>query len=177
MVDNLAGGAAFHDFALIDDRDAVAEEASRSQVVGDEQKGHVFVFLDFGQELEDGERDAGIEHGRWFIRDHKFRLQNHGPGDGRPLALSSAELVWIALQEVPGRSQTGRFQGLSDALLSVLWTSELMDDQGLGNGVENREIGIQGLVRVLGDQLDLAPEWPVGCSAESRTLLVSCVFI
>ena len=57
--------------------------------MGDQQQGHVEVFLEFLQKLEDLGLYRDVEGGGGFIRDQEFRVVREGHGDHDALTLAA----------------------------------------------------------------------------------------
>ena len=65
----VGGGGGFDNFAEVHYGDAVGMAGDYGEVVGDEQDGQVFLFLEVFQEFEDFGLDGDIEGGGWFVGD------------------------------------------------------------------------------------------------------------
>ena len=70
--------------------------------MADEQDGQTVSLLGtkFIQQFQNFLLHGHIQRGGGFITDEKPWLHGKGPGDGRPLALSSADLMGIAIRKV-----------------------------------------------------------------------------
>ena len=51
--EDLGGGAAFYDFAFVEDRDALADSGDRGEIVRDVEDRHSGLAIQAGKELED----------------------------------------------------------------------------------------------------------------------------
>ena len=112
MPDDRIGGSLLHDAAVIHHQHPVTELLHQRNVVADEQDGQTVSLLGtkFIQQFQNFLLHGHIQRGGGFITDEKPWLHGKGPGDGRPLALTAADLMGIAIRKVsrkppqPGRS-------------------------------------------------------------------------
>ena len=67
MGEQLLAFCQFHDFALVDDGDAVTDEANYGQVVGDEQIRQAPLFLQLGQQVQHLGTDGHVQGGNGLV--------------------------------------------------------------------------------------------------------------
>ena len=116
------GGAAFLDhLALVHDVDAVGHLAHDAEVVRDPQHGHVHLFLQAPQQLEDLRLDGDVEGGGRLVGDQQVGLVGERHGDHDALALAAGQLM---------RKGGEALLGIADADLL-----QQVEDAGLGLGV------------------------------------------
>ena len=87
-VDRL-GRTDLDDAAEIHDRDPVAEEARRREVVRDVEVRELEVALEREHQFEDLRADAHVKHRDRLVRDEQHRVENQRPRDHGPLLLSA----------------------------------------------------------------------------------------
>ena len=99
MLEDLLGGAFFHDLAAIHEDDAVGHFAGKAHFVGDHDHGHTAG----GQLLHDIQHFAdhfGVQGGGGFVKKHDLRLHTQSTHDGDPLLLSAGKLVGIGMRAI-----------------------------------------------------------------------------
>ena len=77
------------DPAQVHDRDAIAEEARRRQVVGDVEVGEVELVLEADHQLEDLGPDAHVEHRDGLVGDEQVGVEHDRARQHRPLLLAT----------------------------------------------------------------------------------------
>src|SRR5579875_1372835 len=155
LVERVAVGQ-FDDLAEIHHRDPVAHLADHGEVVSDEEVREVQALLEVAQQAQDLGLDRHVERRDRLVEDDERRLDRDGPGDADPLALTAAELMGIALDMF--RAQLDHTQQFGDPVLPLPPLIQVMDRQGLGDDLPDRQAGVQGSERVLEDDLHLPSE-------------------
>ena len=74
---------------LVDDADAVGDEADDAEVVRDEEVGDVLLFLELLHEVQYLRAYGDVERGDRLVGDDEFRLHDHCPRQADTLALSA----------------------------------------------------------------------------------------
>lgn len=84
----------FDDFALMKDRDSIAQVSSNGEIVRDKQEGKMFSVLDVLDELDDLLLCQDVESRCRFVENQQSRLRAESSSDCYTLTLSAAELRW-----------------------------------------------------------------------------------
>src|SRR5215211_2764014 len=98
--EDLLGGTQLHLLASVGHADAVAEIAGQPDVVGDEEHRDAGILLEVLEEIHDLRLDADVEGGSRLVENEHIRVERQRGGDADALALSAAELVWVATGEI-----------------------------------------------------------------------------
>ena len=146
--------------SLIDDADAVGDEAHHAQVVGDEEVRQLLLLLELLHEVEHLGADGYVQGRDGLIGHHHLRLHDHGPGDADALALATRKLVGVAGQMF--RQEADLLDHVLHLLHPLGLTGvEVEVTQALGNDVVHGSPLIQAGCGVLEDHLDVADDLPV----------------
>ena len=113
--ENLERGAAFDDFAGVEDGDAVAEGGDGEQVVGYIEDAHTELTVEASEEGEDFGLGDGVEGAGGFIGDEQGGTMEDGHGDDDALGLADAELGGAAAEKVCGVREADAVQGAADS--------------------------------------------------------------
>src|SRR6266478_5732791 len=98
--EDLGRGAAFDDFAFVQNGDAMAKSRDREQIVRDIENAHAKFAVEAGEETEDfGLRD-GVAGAGGFNGDEKPRAMEDGHGDDDALGLADTKLRGAAAKKV-----------------------------------------------------------------------------
>ena len=89
--------ALFHDFAVVEDRNVIADLLHHAHLVCDDDDGDAKLFVDVADQLEDLARRLGVERARGLVAEQNFGVRGEGAGDGHALLLSAGELRGIGL--------------------------------------------------------------------------------
>ena len=136
--------------------DAVADHPRQREIVGDEDVGDAELLLLLHHQLEDVVADGDVEGGDGLVGDDHVGVEHGGAGDADALPLPAAELVRVAVQVLGRRTQPGLADRLDDLLFLLAFArAHAVDLERLGDDVEDRLLGIDGVVRVLEDDLRL----------------------
>ena len=73
--------------------------------LGDEQIGDAQPFFQPGKHIQQADADRDIDHRNGLVSDDKAGHDGEGAGDRNPLALATAQLVGVLVQEILGRGQ------------------------------------------------------------------------
>ena len=100
-------GQVFHDLSHIEHHGVVRVEARLVQVVRDQKARLLPVF-----QVPDRSRDETLGHGVQgrcgLVQDDHIRVQDKGHGDERPLDLSAAEFMGVAVRVFGGKSHPAK---------------------------------------------------------------------
>ncbi len=96
-----------HDVALIDNAYPVGYKAHYTEVVGDEQIGHVPLLLELFEEVQHLGAYGHVQGGDGLVRHHQLRFHDHGPRKANALALSAGKLVGITGQVLGQKAHLG----------------------------------------------------------------------
>ena len=154
MGGDLFRGALFNKFAMLKDGDLVADVFHDGEIVGDEKIGQVEFLLEIHQKIHDLSLDGDVQSADGFVADNEFRFNGESAGNADPLALSPAKLVGKA----SGMSgvQTYESQEFRYSIQSV-GSGHLgeVNFERLGEDGADPETGIEGVVRILKNHLNL----------------------
>jgi hypothetical protein len=132
--------------------------ADDREVVGDEEVGQPELVLELHEQVHDLRLDRDVERGDGLVQDEHLRVQRERPGDPDPLALAAGELVREAVRVL--RAQAHRAQELLHTALSLAPPVEAVDAQRLPDDLAHGHARVEGRVRVLEHDLDVAPNGP-----------------
>ena len=104
--ENLGGGAAFDDFAGVEDGDAMAEGGDGQEIVRYIEDAHAEFAVEAGEEAEDFGLGDGVERASGFIGDEQPRTVEDSHGDDDALGLADAELARAATEKVVAVGET-----------------------------------------------------------------------
>ena len=93
----------FYGLAMLHDDDIVAEAVCESKVMADEHVGHVGLFLQTIQQIEDGLLNGYVKSRGGFVADDDLRLEDQSTCDSDTLALTAGHVVRIAIGEIFGK--------------------------------------------------------------------------
>src|SRR5438445_6831876 len=158
-VDTLRG-AHLHDPSEVHDRDSVADEFRRRQVVRDEQVRRAVPLLEVEYELEHPGPDGHVEHRDGLVGDNQLRLEDHRPRDHGPLLLAAAQVGRILPVKLFRRRQADLRHDVQRGALGFLLLGRLVNDQWVRDALADRHRGVEGGVRVLEDNLHSLPQRP-----------------
>ena len=142
------------EFADIHHRDAIADVAHDRQVVGNEQVRQVELFLQFLEQVDHLRLDRHVQGRNRLVAHDEAGLDCQSAGDANALALTTRELVRIAIRKV--RVQPDNPQQLLHALLLLATPRQVMDLEWLADDAADGHTRVQACVRVLEDHLHLA---------------------
>ena len=97
ILHDLVGIAVFHDLALVHHHDAVGKHVDHSKIMGDEQACETDFRLQSLEQLEHLRLHGHIQCGGRLIGDKQARLQRQSTRQGGTLALTTGQLMRIAV--------------------------------------------------------------------------------
>ena len=156
------------ELALVHHGDPVAHRADDGEVVRDEEVREAEVPLEVLEQVEDLRLDRDVERRDRLVADDQLRAQGERARDADSLALAARELVRIAVREA--RVEADDVEQLADADAAVAARADPVHDQRLADDVSDRHPRVERRVRVLEDDLHLAPHLAERFAAELRQL-------
>jgi hypothetical protein len=138
--------------------------------VGDEDVGEVELVLDFVEEVEHLGLDADVEGRHRFIEHDDLGSERERAGDTNSLALSSGELVRIAVAVFGEQTNSGEKVG--DAV-GGFFLRHAVDAHGLADDVANGNARVERGVGVLEHHLDLATQFAQILSASGGDIALA----
>ena len=164
-----ATGPVFDDLAMLQDRHVVAEHADDGEIVADEHHCETEPLLQVLQQQQDMRLRRHVEAGHDLVGNDEVRLQRQRPRDPGSLALTSGQLVRIAVDEIsrqPDKIEQGR--GAITLISSSLQASIHL--QRTRQRRAQSQPGIQRRLRVLEDHLDARAQRAHFCFAKAADL-------
>ena len=141
-----------HDIPQIHHGDPVAYVLHHAQVVGNEHIGELILVLQLRHQVEDLGLDGYIQGGNRLVAHDQPGIEGQGPGHADTLALAAGKLVGIAVDELlPDAHVLEQLAHLLDALR----LGHPMGHQGFRHDAAHGELGVQGGIGILEDDLDL----------------------
>src|SRR5262249_26130911 len=135
-----------------------ADMLDHREVVGDEEIGEAELLLEVHQEVDDLRLDRYVERRDRFVADDERGVEGERPGDADALALAAGELVRIALHRLPPEADLA--EDCRDAVEELAPRGDAVIAHRLGHDVADIHARVQGRVRVLEDDLQLAAVGP-----------------
>ena len=153
--------AALHHLAAPHHDDFARQRPHDPQIMRNEQIGEVATALQVAQQIDDLRLDRHVQGRRRLVEHHEARIERHRARNGDALALAAGELVRIAIERrwiEPGVGERAFHDAapLGGVHLRPLRDQPLLDDLG------HRHAWAKRTIRVLENDLHLAPKWPHG---------------
>ena len=125
--------------------------------MGDEQVREIEAFLQLEEQVDDLGLDRDVEGAHRLVENHEVRFDGQRPGDADPLALTTRELVRVAVEK--GRTEADRAQKLDDTGVAGLApVPAATRPERAREGFLRGERAVERGPRVLEDHLGAAPE-------------------
>ena len=135
--------------------------------MGDEKKREAKPLLEVVQQIDDLRLDGDVERGDRLIGHDELGIHRERSRNSDPLALASGELTRPASQKIPGQRDT--LQQCGDALAARAPVRfDPLHAQRLGDDLFDAHPGIQRRIRILEDDLRVAPEPTQGARVQPR---------
>ena len=135
---------------------AVGDEADHGQVVRNEEIGQSQILLEIREDVEHLCLNRHVKRGDRLIAHQQLRVERNAACDAHALALTAGELMRIAAQL--RFRQADHLEELTDTLPALLARSDAVDLKRLEHCLLKRHARIERIVRVLKDDLHLAPD-------------------
>src|SRR6516225_5673896 len=146
------------DLAEIHDRDAVADVLDDREIVRDKEVGEAELALQVAEEIDHLRLHRDVEGGDRLVADDEARMQRQRASNANPLALAAGEFMRVAFERFGAQAH---LQGeLGDPLLQLAAAGDTVVDERLADDVVDFEAWVERGVRVLEDDLQLAPIGP-----------------
>src|SRR5262249_9960418 len=129
VTEDLGSGSHFHKFAGIHYSNPVGNVSNNRQGMRDEQVGEAKLLLQILKQVNHLSLDRDVEGRHWLITDDKLRPKRYSSGDPYTLALTTGELVRIAIP-MAGREPNHPEQ-LGNPGSPLARAAESVNDQGL----------------------------------------------
>ena len=157
------------DLAEIHHRDAVGDVPDEREVVRDEQIGEAEVALQRLEEVDDLRADRHVERRDGLVEDDHLRVEGERARESDPLALAARELVREAVRVFGAEAH--RAQQLVDPAATLTALVEVVHAQRLRHDLAHRHARVERCVRILEDDLQLAPHFAHAATAEVGDVL------
>src|SRR5712691_5780753 len=146
------------DMAEIHDRDRVGDVPDYREIVRDEDVGEPQPPLQVAQEIEHLRADGDVERRYRLVADDELRLDRKRARDGDALPLTAGEFVRIAARRA--RLEADELQQLRDPLAAARARNDVVERERLGQDLADGQARIERGIRVLEDELRVAPQRP-----------------
>ena len=165
ILEDVVGGAAFHDVAHMHDADVVRDVFDHRQVVGDEEVGNAHLVLQVPHQVDHLRLNGDVQRADAFIGDDQLGPEHQRPGNADALALAARELAGVAGSHLGGDAHL--LQDLVDLFFPLgLGSVQVMGVQPLGDDIHHLFAGVQAGHRVLKDHLHIGAQLAAGGGAE-----------
>src|ERR1043166_1624859 len=130
---------------------------NHGQAMRDKQIRQTKLFLQILQQIHDLRLNRHIESRYGLIANYQFRIERQSSCDADPLALSTRKFVWITVGIF--RIEPDLLQQIENALVAFGLVADLMYDERLGDDRSNAKPRVEARIRILKNDLHLAPEF------------------
>ncbi len=141
--------------AGIHDDDALRHLGDDPQIVGDQHDRRVDLLLQLAHQIEDLRLDRHVECGRRLVGDQELRVAGERHRDHHPLPHAARELVRVFADAPPGLGNMHQAQHVDRAVECRPAVEPLVQGQGLGDLMADRQHRVQRGHRLLEDHRDL----------------------
>ena len=134
-------------------RNLMAHQVYQTEVMGNEQIGNIFFFLNAAQQLADFFLYRNVQRAGCLVAHDNLRFKCQSAGNAQTLTLTAGHAVRIAVLEFS--RQLNHFQQLCcfGVYLAVFYQAEVF--QRLGEDILNKHLRIEGSSRILEHHLDV----------------------
>ena len=153
--EHFVGHADLYDLAAVHHRHPVRHVGNDAQVVGDVNDGHVLLFLQAADQVQDLGLNGHVKSGRRLVADQDLRTAGHGDGNDHALAHAAGELVRILFVAALRIGNAHRFQDAVDLFPGFPALEALVQFHALLDLKADGFQGVQAGHRVLRDHGDL----------------------
>ncbi len=148
-------GAGLDDLALLHHADPVGDAPHDPQIMGDEQQGHAFVALQFGQQFQNLRLNRHIERRGGLVGDQDVGLVGQRHGDHHPLSLPTRQLMRIGVQTACRLADADTLQQVHDPVARGVSGQRLVQFEAFAQLLFQRVQRIQRCHRLLEDEADI----------------------
>ncbi len=159
-----------HDLPQIHHGHATADVFDQPQIVRDEQVRQLEPLLQIEEQRDDLGLNRDVQRRHGLVGDHQRRAQRNRPRNANPLPLTAAELVGITRQV--RALESDQLEQFLDAGPPLEFRPEPMDDQRFLDDVADPHARVERGVRVLKDDLHVAPRRPQPRAREGEHVFV-----
>jgi hypothetical protein len=159
MINDLHGGADFHQRSGVQHRHPVTHVACPGQIVRDKEHAQAFLILQVQHQIHHVEPDRHVQGAGGFIGQNQFGLRGQGAGNPHPLPLPARQFKGPFGSVYVGRSQAHPLQQPVHLRVGVA-ACEAVNLEGPRQRVAHRMQRVEAAVRVLKDHLDPPPQLP-----------------
>ncbi len=159
VVDDSLRGTNLGNLPQVHDCDPVRHVARDGNVMGDEEEWNPVFVPEIEHQVHHASPDGNVQHRDGLVRDNHLWVNDQCPRNCHSLPLTPTKFVRIAVKDILGGNEPGVLDGLRHNLQPLLdGLTDAVYDQGLRDGLEYGESGIQRFVRVLEDHLHVLPK-------------------
>src|SRR5437867_8816165 len=155
LLEQLADGRFFDDLRAVHHDDPLRGLRDHAHVVCDQQDRHPQLRLQLVQELEDLRLDGDVERGRRLVGDQELGVARQRHRDHDALPHAARELVGVLLHPPLGVGDVHELEHVDRLGHRVAAPEPLVEPDGLGNLLADREYRVQRGHRLLEDHRDL----------------------
>ena len=149
----------FDKFTKVHDNNPVAQKTRRCKIMRNEQNADSLFTVHFLQQVQNACAQRHIQHGNRLVGNDKFRVDHKRTRNRHALSLPAGELMRIPVLIQFNRCQLHHAQRFGDALLQfVVCFAEFQRLQRLRDNLTDGHFGVQRIVRILENHLQLFPE-------------------
>ena len=153
-----------HDLAEVHHGHARGNVLHDGEIVGDEEVRQSELVLQVLQQIDDLRLHRDVERGDRLVEHEELRIRRQRARHADALALSAGKLVRITLAIL--RLQSDLLQQLRDPLLALRAVRRAVNDQRLSHDRADRHARIERRIRILKDDLHVAPHPPHAAGVE-----------
>ena len=151
-----SGWTLFDEYAVVHDRNPLADLADHFEVVGDQDHRKFVLSPQPGNQLQNLGLNRHIEGRHRLIEDQQPRPGRERPGDGDALPLPPGEFSWVLVRG--GRLQTNLIEEIGYTLAVIGSVADGMGNQGFGDDGSDPKARVERLAGVLENGLETAAE-------------------
>ncbi|KPZ30016.1 hypothetical protein AN901_204522 [Pseudomonas syringae pv. theae] len=137
---------------------AVTQVFHHTQVVADEQIGQAQLIAQVHEQVENLRLNRHVQRCHRLVTDQQFRLHRQRTGDANTLALTTAELMRVALAQL--RAEPGALQLGADILIGAFAVGQAMQQRALADNPVDPQARIEARRGVLKNHLHLEAQGP-----------------
>ena len=167
--EDVVGGTLLDDAPPVHDGDPVRHSRDDGEIVRDEERRETVSLSEIDQQVQDLRGHRDVERGDGLVAHDELRTRRQRPRDRDALSLSARELSGEPRRR-RGR-QADLLQEGRDPLADLAPGNDPLDAQGLGDLGAGAHPGVQRALRILKDDLRVAPPPPERASGEGEPVL------
>ena len=156
-MENLLYRAGFYRPALVHHQHAIGNIRDHAHIVGDKHHPHLHLLLQHFDKLQDLRLNRHVQRRRRLIGDQHRRTAGERHGNHHPLAHAAGKLMRVAPQNGLRLRNAHQLQHASRFPERLIAAQPLMQADGLGNLLPDRENRVERGHRLLEDHRDIRP--------------------